>query len=32
MVLGRLRRDDVKNGVKNYQGPTTSPESEIPIF
>jgi hypothetical protein len=29
-VLGRPRRADVKNGVKNYQGPTTSLENAIP--
>jgi hypothetical protein len=26
-VLGRPRRADVKNGVKNYHGPTTSLEN-----
>jgi hypothetical protein len=29
-VLGRPRRADVKNGVKNYHGPTTSLENAIP--
>jgi hypothetical protein len=29
MVLGRRRRADVKNGVENYQGPTTSLENAI---
>jgi hypothetical protein len=29
MVLGRPRRADDKNIVKNYQGPTTSGENAI---
>jgi hypothetical protein len=31
-ALGRPRRVDFKNGVKNYQGPTTSGENAIPKY
>jgi hypothetical protein len=31
-VLVRPRRADVKTGVKNYQGPTTSLENAIPKY
>jgi hypothetical protein len=29
VLRGQTRRVDIKNGVKNYQGPTTSRENAI---